>query len=144
MAELKTKKTDENPRKYIESIEDPEQRDDSLKLLKLFEDVTKSKAKMWGSRIIGFGDFQYQSGKNLNDWFLTGFASRKGQLTIYLMSGHAPYPAIMKRLGKHKTGGGCIYIRKLEDIDTKVLKELVKTSTSDFKKKKLADGKLIR
>jgi len=144
MAEIKTKKTGEDPRAFISRIEDAGRRADALKLLTVLQEATGAEPKMWGSGIIGFGDYKYKSGKNLNDWFLAGFAARKQQLTVYLMSGYAPYADLMKKLGKHKTGGSCLYIKKLDDVDTKVLTDLVRKSTTDFKKKYLSDQKLVR
>lgn len=141
MPEIKTKKTDEDPRAFVGRIDDPQRRDDALRLMKVLQEATGSEPKMWGSAIVGFGDYKYKSGKDVNDWFLTGFAARKAQLTVYLMSGYAPYADIMEKLGKHKTGGSCLYIKKLDDIDTKVLTDLVRKSTTDFKKKYLAGQK---
>ena len=142
MPEIKTKKTDEDPRRFIERIEDPQRRDDALKLMKILQSATGFEPRMWGDAIVGFGDYKYKSGKSVNDWFLTGFAARKAQLTVYLMSGYAPYADLMAKLGKHKTGGSCLYIKKIDDIDTQVLTELVKKSTTDFRKKYLAAQKL--
>ena len=144
MPEIKTKKTDEDPRAFIAQMEDPQRRDDSLKLIKVLQTATGFEPKMWGNRIIGFGDFKYKSGKSLNDWFLTGFAARKAQITVYLMTGYTPYAELMAKLGKHKSGGSCLYINKLDDIDTNVLTQLVKKSTTDFKKNRLRDQTLVR
>lgn len=135
MADIKTKKTDEDPRAYIARIEDPKRREDCTTLLNLLEEVTGSKPAMWGERIVGFGDFKYKSGKNLNDWFLTGFATRKDALTIYLISGFGHSPDLMAKLGKYKKGGGCLYVKKLEDIDLPVLRELATRSMADTKKR---------
>ena len=134
MAENKTRKTGEDPRQFIAGIEDPIRRKDCATLLALLEEVTASKAEMWGDSIVGFGEYRYKSGKNINDWFLTGFASRKAALTIYLMSGYDAYSDLMEKLGPHKTGVGCLLIKKLDDIDLSVLRELVARSTADFKK----------
>lgn len=135
MAENKTKKTGEDPRAFIARIEDPKRRDDCTSLLNLFQKVTGSKPEVWGPSIIGFGDIKYKSGKNTNDWFVSGFASRKDALTIYLISSVGNYSDLLSKLGKYKTSGGCLYIKKLEDIDTSVLRELIKRSGADVKKR---------
>jgi hypothetical protein len=134
MAENKTRKTGEDPREFIARIEDPARRRDCTTILNLLQEVTGSKPEMWGPGIVGFGSYKYKSGKNMNDWFLTGFAARKDALTIYLMSGFGHYPELVGRLGKHKTGVGCLYVKKLDDIDVSVLRELVTVSTADMKK----------
>lgn len=138
MAENKTKETGEDPRAFVAAIQDPTRREDCTTILNLLEEVTGSKPEMWGPGIVGFGEYKYKSGKNVNDWFLTGFASRKGALTIYLMSGYAAYGDLMKRLGNHKTGVGCLYIKKLDDVNMPVLRELVTKSIADFKKNYLS------
>ena len=90
------------------------------------EQVTKEAPKMWGSSIIGFGSYHYKgaSGRE-GDWMVTGFSPRKENLTLYITGGFEPHQDLLKRLGKHKTSGGCLYIKKLEDVDQEVLKELV-------------------
>lgn len=134
MPEIKTRKTGEDPRAFIARMDNPKRRDDCLRILNLLEDVTGSKPEMWGPGIIGFGEYKYKSGKTVNEWFLTGFSSRKDNLTIYLMSGYAAYGDLMKKLGKHKTGVSCLYIKKLDDIDMSVLRELATRSIADFRK----------
>lgn len=135
MAENKTKRTGEDPRGFLARIEDPKRREDCTSILNLLQEVTGTKPEVWGPSIVGFGDFKYKSGKQVNDWFLTGFASRKDAITIYLMSGFSHFPDLMAKLGKFKTGGGCLYVKKLEDIDTSVLREIVKRSTAEMKKR---------
>ena len=98
--------------------------------------VTKEEPKMWGGSMVGFGRFHYKSDSGREgDWFLTGFSPRKQNLTIYIMPGFDKYDSLMKKLGKHKTGKSCLCISKLEDVDTKVLKELIKQSFQYMKKK---------
>jgi hypothetical protein len=84
---------------------------------------------MWGNSIVGFGNYHYTyaSGRE-GDWFLTGFSPRKQALTLYIISGFAQYDHLMKRLGKFKIGKSCLYIKKLEDIDPNVLRELIQAS----------------
>jgi hypothetical protein len=135
--ELKTKQNDGDIGAFISSIKEEEKRKDCEGLLKLFTRVTKEKPKMWGASIIGFGIYTYESpatGRR-GDWYITGFSPRKQNMTLYIMTGFAPYPALLKKLGKHKTGGCCLYINKLSDIDEKVLTELLTDSYSVMKKK---------
>ncbi len=137
MAEIKTKVTKASVKDFIDKVPDKEKKQDSLALLKLFQSVTGEKPKMWGTSIIGFGQFHYKSAKSSQegDWMLTGFSPRKQNLTLYLMSGFADYSALLKKLGKHKTSVGCLYINKLSDIDMGVLRQLIKKSYAAMKKK---------
>jgi hypothetical protein len=132
MAELKTKATRANVGKFLEGIKDENKRQDCFKILKLMKQATKAEPKMWGPSIIGFGDhhYVYESGRE-GDWFLTGFAPRAQNLTLYMMGGFDG--EVLKRLGKYKTGKGCLYINKLEDVDLKVLKELIANSVKNSK-----------
>ncbi len=129
MAELKTQKNDASVVAFLNSIENETRKKDAFALLKLMKKVTKSEPSMWGPSIIGFGDYHYKyaSGRE-GDWFLTGFSPRKQSLSIYIMSGFSRFKEILSRLGKHKTGKGCLYINKLEDINMDVLHELIESS----------------
>lgn len=135
MAELKTKPTDVNVEEYIQKIADPGQRADCAALSALMTKVTRAKPVLWGSSIIGFGVYHYvyASGRE-GDCPYVGFSPRKGNTTIYLMAGFARFPALMKRLGKWKGGKSCLYIKRLSDIDTTVLAELIKQSIACLKK----------
>ncbi len=137
MAELKTKLNKANVDKFLESIKAVKKREDSFKILKMMEQLTKEKPRMCGSSIVGFGNYHYKyaSGRE-GDWFLTGFSPRKQSLTLYIMSGFRRHDGLMKKLGKHKTGSSCLYINKLEDIDMKVLKKLISESVKYMKQKK--------
>jgi hypothetical protein len=129
MAELKTKPTKLSVSKFIDGIQDEQQRKDAKALVQLMKGITGSEAKMWGSSIVGFGDWHYKSGSGREgDWFEVGFSPRKQAMTLYLMSGFVWFPEMMKKLGKHKTGKGCLYIKKLDDVDPKVLKQLITES----------------
>ena len=132
-AEVKTKKTNASVKDFIDSIEDEKRRKESQRVLAVMKSATKAKPKLWGTSIVGFGDYHYKgaSGRE-GDWFPVGFSPRKQQLVIYLMTGFTRYPAIMKRLGKHSTGKGCLYIKKLDDIDIQALEELVATAYIDL------------
>lgn len=135
MAELKTKPTEERPSKFLKGIEDDQKRQDCLALLSLMEDITGKKPKMWGTSIVGFGQYHYKyaSGRE-GDYFVTGFSPRKQNLTIYIMPGFTRYEAVMSKLGKYKTGKSCLYIKKLDDIDRDLLKILVSQSVEDMAK----------
>ena len=136
MAELKTNETKLSVTKFIGKVEDDQKRQDSQAILKLMKQVTKEEPKMWGGSMVGFGRFHYKSDSGREgDWFLTGFSPRKQNLTIYITPGFDKYESLMKQLGKHKTSKGCLYIKKLEDVDMKVLKQLIKQSYQDMKKK---------
>ena len=140
MAELKTKPNKVSVEKFLKSIKDEKKREDSFKVLELMKKIAKEEPAMWGPSIVGFGKYHYKyaSGRE-GDWFLTGFSPRKQNLTIYIMSGFKHYNELMKKLGKHKTGSSCLYINKLEDIDMKVLKELITESVQYMKTKKWSD-----
>lgn len=137
MAELKTKLTTASVKDFIDKVPDKEKKQDSLALIKLFQNVTGEKPKMWGSSIIGFGSYHYKSEKSFQegDWLLTGFSPRKQNLTLYIMLGFADYSDLLKNLGKHKTSVGCLYINKLSDVDLGVLKQLIKRSFLAMRKK---------
>ncbi len=135
MAELKTKPNDESVSNFLNSIEEPQKRQDAFEILKMMEQITQSPPKMWGTSIVGFGDYRYkyESGRE-GDWFITGFSPRKQNLTLYIMSGFDRYDELMSKLGKYKTGKSCLYIKKLSDVDAKVLRDLVEASYRYFKK----------
>ncbi len=138
MAELKTKVTTASATAFIRAIPEAEKRTDSLALLALFQEVTGEKPKMWGTAIVGFGSYHYESARSAQkgDWPLTGFSPRKQNLTIYVMPGFKEYSELLKDLGKYKTSaGGCLYIKRLSDINTEVLTKLIKRSVADMKKK---------
>lgn len=137
MAELKTKRTKENVTDFIAAIADEGRHKECKELLKLFKEVTKEKPVIWGNGVVGFGTFHYKSERSRQegDWYVTGFSPRKQNFTIYIMPGFSGYPDLMKKLGRFKTGGGCLYINKLADVDTKVLKELISRAVTFMKEK---------
>jgi hypothetical protein len=134
VAELKTKKNDSSVEGFLQGVADPQQREDSFRIVELMKAVTGSEPAMWGDSIVGFGDchYKYASGREA-DWFLAGFSPRKGNLTFYLAADLAQYESLLKKLGKYKTGKGCLYIKKLEDVNLPALRELVKTSVKSLK-----------
>lgn len=128
MAEIKTKPTDTSVHEFIGSIADEKKRQDCLMLIEMMKKVTGKEPKMWGGSIIGFGDRRHKSpntGREV-DWFQIGFSPRKANLSLYLYVSLAQKEAELKKLGKHKTGKGCIYINRLSDIDLNVLEKFMK------------------
>lgn len=134
-AELKTKVNAASVEGFLNSVEDEQKRSDCFEILKIMQQVTKEKPKMWGASIVGFGTYHYKgaSGRE-GDWMLTGFSPRKQNLTLYLMGGFDMHKDLLKKLGKYKTSVGCLYIKKLDDIDKKVLKALVTQTVKTMKK----------
>lgn len=129
MAELKTKATDASVTAFLDGIADEQKRQDAFAVMALMREVTGSEGKMWGTAIVGFGDthYKYASGRE-NDWFLTGFSPRKQNLTLYITGGFDAHADLLAKLGKHKTGGGCLYISKLKDVDLATLRQLIQRS----------------
>lgn len=127
LAEIKTKENDSSVEDFINSVKDEAKQKDSLTILKLMQKAAKEKPKMWGSSIIGFGNKRYKSPATDRevDWFKVGFSPRKANLTLYLVMDIKKYETELKKLGKHKTGVGCLYINKLDDVDLKVLEKLI-------------------
>jgi hypothetical protein len=135
MAELKTQRNRKSVKKFLDGIENPIRREDARMVLAMMEEVTGVKAEMWGDNIIGFGTYtyKYESGRE-GEWFVAGFSPRKANLSLYIMSGFSRYQELLKNLGKHKTGKSCLYLNRLEDIDMKVLRKLVKESVTYIKR----------
>jgi len=131
MSELKTQPNDANVKAFLNAPENEKRRDDCLRLLAMFERVTGQPPRMWGKNMIGFGKYHYvyQSGRE-GDWFITGFSPRKQNLTIYIMPGFRSYSALLERLGKHRLGKSCLYLKKLDDIDLDVLETLIRESVA--------------
>ena len=99
----------------------------------MMKKATKAQPKMWGPSIVGFGDYRYkyESGRE-GDWFRAGFSPRKNALTLYVMSGFPKHAELMSKLGKHKTGKGCLYIKQLADVDMRVLEQLIERSVKSL------------
>jgi hypothetical protein len=131
MAELKTKPTGQAVTSFLDSVENEQQRRDCFTIMELMRDVTGAEPKMWGTSIVGFGDlrYSYASGRS-GDWFVTGFSPRKQNLTLYLAGGVEQHRALLDRLGIHTTGKGCLYIKRLSNIDPVVLRKLVERSVA--------------
>lgn len=136
MAELKTKKTTASPTAFIKTIPDKEKQKDSLVLLKMFADITGEKPAMWGTAIIGYGQYHYESERSAQkgDWPLTGFSPRKQNLTLYIHPGNIS-PKFLKQLGSYTmSNGSCLYIKRLSDVDQKVLKQVIAEGLKGIKK----------
>lgn len=130
---IKTKETDESVNDFINAINDDQKKKDCKELLKLMKKVSGHNPKIWSNGTVGFGTFHYKSSrsKQEGDWYSTGFAPRKANITIYVFA--TQQPALFKKLGKAKAGGGCLYINKLSDIDLKVLEKMIENSIKLYK-----------
>ena len=136
MAELKTKLTNASVDKFLKGVKDEQTRADCYQIIEMMNKATKAEPKMWGTSIIGFGNvhLKYESGREL-DWFPIGFSPRKQNITLYLMGG-LEQAELLGKLGKYSTGKGCLYIKKLADVDVKVLNKLITTSAKKSLNKK--------
>ena len=130
LAEIKTKPTAASVKDFINAVPGEQKRKDSFVLLEMMKKASGEEPKIWGSSIIGFGNKRYKSPKTGRevDWLLIGFSPRKANLSLYLTVDLKKHSAALKQLGKHKTGVGCLYINKLEDVDIKVLKGMIEAS----------------
>jgi hypothetical protein len=135
MAELKTQRTKASVATFLARIPDEGRRKDCRTVAKLMQQVTKTRPRMWGTSIVGFGSYHYKydSGRE-GEWFLAGFSPRKRDLTLYLMAGIERYPDLKAKLGKHTHGKSCVYIMRVADIDLAVLRRLVTASVRDMKR----------
>jgi hypothetical protein len=134
MADLKTKPTEQSVEDFLNAIPDEQKRADAFAIVKLMKQVTRAEPTMWGGSIVGFGRYHYKyASGHEGDACLVGFSPRKQNLTLYLMLGLANYTDLLKKLGKHKIGKGCLYINKLADVDLPTLKELVKQAVKNLK-----------
>lgn len=125
-AEQKTKETDASVTDFLNQIEDEQKRKDCFEILKLMEQVTKHEPKMWGSSIVGFGSYHYKyASGHEGDSALMGFSPRKQNITMYITTDYERFSRLMAKLGKHSTGKSCLHIKRLNDVDRNVLKELM-------------------
>jgi len=129
MAKNKTTPTNQSVEEFLNAVADERKREDSFAILELMKQVTGLEPKMWGSSIVGFGSYhyKYESGRE-GDMILAGFSPRKQNLTIYNMGGIDQDDDLLKKLGKHTVGGGCLYIKRLDDVDLPTLKRLIEES----------------
>lgn len=130
MAEIKTKPTAASVEEFINTVKDEQKRKDSFVILDMMKKASREEPKMWGGSIIGFGSARLKSpatGREVN-WLRIGFSPRKESFSLYLTGDISKYDAFLNKLGKHKTGKGCLYINKLSDVDVKVLKDLMEAA----------------
>lgn len=134
MAELKTKPTEVSVAAFLASIPDARRRAEGETLLAVLGRASGEPARMWGPSIVGFGSYhyRYESGHE-GDACLTGFSPRQAALSIYVLPGFARYQELLQRLGKHKAGKACLYVKRLTDIDLAVLEELVRASVEQLR-----------
>ena len=139
--ELKTKKTKLSVAGFIKNIEDEVMRKDCKTLVKVFKNATGMPSRMWGDTIVGFGRYVYQrSNGDEGECFATGFSPRKSGPTIYVMPGYRDYSGILAKLGPHRLGKSCLYLKNLNGIDLKVLEELIVEGLRDLKRSHETDG----
>jgi hypothetical protein len=141
MPDQKTKPTKHSVDKFLENVNDEQMRDDCLELIHIMKRVTNEDAVLWGESIVGFGHYHYKydSGHE-GDACLVGFAPRKGKISVYLMPGFAEQSKYLEKLGKHKAAKGCLYIRKLSDVDTSVLEKMIGESVKHSKSGQITPG----
>ena len=131
MSSNKTVETDNSVENFINSVENEQKRKDSWDMVALMTKITGAKPRMWGSSLVGFGQYHYKyaSGRE-GDFFITGFSPRKSAFTVYIMPGFDGYGEQMARLGPHKTGKSCLYLKNLDVIDRGVLEEMIRDSVA--------------
>ena len=136
MAELKTQRTTQKPEEFLETITPEQKKNDAFALLEMFKKITGEKPVMWGASIVGFGMYHYKSERSSQegDWPMSGFSPRKQNLTLYIMAGNQESHELLAQLGKHTTSVGCLYIKRLSDVDQKILAKLIDKSFRYMKK----------
>ncbi len=136
MADLKTVPNQQSVDAFIDSIEPEWKRGDAREMLRLIGEITGEKPTMWGNSIVGFGNYhyKYESGRE-GDWFLAGFSPRKQNMTVYMMGGFDGQDGMLEKLGKHKKSVGCLYIKKLVDIDINILGKMIRKSVKTLKER---------
>ena len=141
MAENKTKPTKESVASFLDKIKDRQVREDCYAILEMMKKASKSEPVMWGSAIVGFGSYHYvyASGRE-GDWLLMGFSPRKENISIYLTGGVSHVENELSKLGKYKTGKGCLYIKSLSDVNQPVLKSIFAKSQKEAQRRKAQAG----
>lgn len=134
-AEIQTRQTDASVEDFLNSVENEERRNDGFRLLEMYKRVTGEEPKMWGPAIIGFGNrkYKYPDGREM-DWMVAAFSPRKQNLTLYVICASPKQPALLAKLGKHTTSNSCLYIKRLSDVDEKVLEKIIKDSANYVEK----------
>ncbi len=128
MAELKTKQTEASVDAFLKGIGDPVRQQECRAVAKLMQEATGAEPRMWGSSIVGFGSYRYRGASGEREWFPVGFSPRKQDLTLYILAGFERNAALMRKLGKHKTGKACLYLKRLADVDLGVLRQIIEQS----------------
>lgn len=137
MSELKTRPTAEPVSDFL-SRQPGDRRADCEALMEMMEAATGESAQMWGDSMVGFGRYAYtNSAKKKAEWLLVGFSPRKSDLTLYIMPGFDDFAELMEKLGKHKTGKSCLYLKKLADVDNAVLRQLIEGSVEAMESKRV-------
>lgn len=135
MAEKKTKVTDQAVQAFLERVEDDKKREDCFTLAQLMQEITGHEPRMWGSAMVGFGQYHYKNpGGSEGEMFLAGFSPRKQNLTLYIMSGFDEYEALLSKIGKYKTGKSCLYLKTLKEVDLNALREMIARSVEHMRK----------
>lgn len=134
--EHKTKKTKQTVSSYINAIENPDRKKDAKVVLAMMKKITGKRPAIWGTSIVGFDQYTFEGKSGITGvWPMTGFSARKTALTIYLMVGFDKKQELLKKLGPHKTGKSCLYIKKLEQVDTKILEQLIREDYKEMQKR---------
>ena len=138
MAEAKTQPTKASVAAFLAAIPDEERRRDCKLVAKIMREATGAKPVLWGTNIVGFGTYRYRyaSGRE-GDWPVTAFSPRKNDLTLYIMPGFDDNAGLLARLGRHKTGKSCLYLKRLADVDLAVLQEIIAKSVAAMAKKRV-------
>ncbi|MBX3635113.1 MAG: DUF1801 domain-containing protein [Rubrivivax sp.] len=136
MAELKTRPTAEAPAAFVAAIADPVRRADCQQLLAMMSRATGAPPRMWGSSIVGFGSYRYRyASGHEGEWCEVGFSPRKGDLSVYLMAGLDGQKGFLARLGRHKTGKSCLYLKRLADVDQAVLQAMIDHAVAEIRRR---------
>ena len=136
MTELKTRENKASVATFLGNIEDKQKRADCKAIAKMMRDATGKRAKMWGASIVGYDkyDYRYESGRS-GTFMQTGFSPRARNITVYIMPGFDRFGPLMKKLGKYKTGKSCLYINRLDDVDQKILAQLIRESVREMRRR---------
>lgn len=138
MAELKTKVNTASVEEFIATVAEEQKRSDSKVLVKMMREISGCEAEMWGGSIIGFGrhNYKYESGRE-GEWFLCGFSPRKQSISVYVMGSSKEIEEMISRLGKHKRSKGCLYFKRLADLEVELLKKVIQASVERIKGNKI-------
>ena len=135
MAELKTKASNASVTGFLGDVKDTQKRADCRKIGRMMREATGKRPRMWGTSIVGYDqyDYTYKSGRS-GTWPITGYSPRAQNISVYIMPGFSKFGTLMKKLGKYKTGKSCLYIKRLEDVDEKLLAKLIKESVTEMRR----------